>query len=666
MGDISNVIGGPWAAPLPPEPPEKQLRAAIEQEGLAPPAEVILDGKIHRFDADKSPLGRGKRSKKTGWYVAFGDGVPAGRFGCWKSGVDETWRADIGRQLSHAEEMIRATALERARKEREEAAKLHREVAENSIALIWGDTAPASKEHPYLLRKRVQPHGTRVTGDGRLIVPMHDEFGELRSVQYIDANGGKLYHSFGEAKGKSYLLGSNADGTLYIAEGFATAATVHEVTGKQCLVSFSASNLVAVAQQARARWEERKIVLVADNDKKGIGRFYADQASSLINASVIMPPDIGDVNDYYIAGGDLLGLLEPPTSTWLIPASAMMTEPPPVKWLVRGWLQEGSLMMIHGPSGSGKTFLALDWALSIASGKGDWLGSRTATGRVVYLAGEGHYGLRVRMAAWAQHNNITNIDAFISSHGVDLNKPAGWSHVATHLREIGKPPSLIVVDTLHRFLAGDENSAEDARQMIQACNSLTEHFGCAVLLVHHTGHGNTGRARGSSAWKGALDIEISVASADGSMSVEQKKSKDSPEHEPITLVHNVIQLDGRVDEDGEPVTSLVLSLGERAEPAPDDRKQPDLSVAVRVFERAWWASECEEKCGRPYVTASAVRRLLLADGYSQHAARKATTADGGKTFTLLLNAGVIEPSGAGWVVVDGAQCSRLMLAKSAV
>jgi putative DNA primase/helicase len=69
-----------------------------------------------------------------------------------------------------------------------------------------------------------------------------------------------------------------------------------------------------------------------------------------------------------------------------------------------------------------------------------------------------------------------------------------------------------VVDTLHRFLDGDENSATDAKTMLDACSALIQEFACSVILIHHTGVSSEAqhRGRGSSAWRGALDIEISV------------------------------------------------------------------------------------------------------------------------------------------------------------
>ena len=70
-------------------PPEEQLQNAIEASGLAPkrPVRCILDGKIHRF-----AVAGDENTEKAGWYVAFGDNIPAGIFGSWRGSMEEKWR----------------------------------------------------------------------------------------------------------------------------------------------------------------------------------------------------------------------------------------------------------------------------------------------------------------------------------------------------------------------------------------------------------------------------------------------------------------------------------------------------------------------------------------------------------------------------------------------
>jgi RecA-family ATPase len=112
--------------------------------------------------------------------------------------------------------------------------------------------------------------------------------------------------------------------------------------------------------------------------------------------------------------------------------------------------------------------------------------------------------------------------------------------VVEAIRALPEVPKVIVVDTLHRFLSGDENSAQDAKTMIDACAALMREFGCSIILVHHTGVSDEAqhRARGSSAWKGALEIEISVVPAKGDSPIQivQRKSKDAEEAKPVYAV----------------------------------------------------------------------------------------------------------------------------------
>jgi hypothetical protein len=105
----------------------------------------------------------------------------------------------------------------------------------------------------------------------------------------------------------------------------------------------------------------------------------------------------------------------------------------------------------------------------------------------VYLAGEGHHGLRGRVAAWKHHHQVGHLAMWLSKDGCDLNTPTGYLKVVEQVRMLPEKPSVIVVDTLHRFLAGDENSAQDAKTMLDACNALMMEFKCSVILVHHTG-----------------------------------------------------------------------------------------------------------------------------------------------------------------------------------
>ena len=668
MADLRHILGGSWSPPPAPvlAPPEQQLQDAIREAGLEPPDTIYLDGKIHRFrSGTKGSPGHGD---KPGWYIAFSDGIPAGRFGCWRAGMEQTWRAEVGRQLNQADEMAFARRMSEAKAARDlEQARKH-EVAADVVDTIWSDCIGASPDHPYLKRKGIAPHGARVTGDGRLVVPLYDADGTLASLQYIDAEGGKLYHPGGQTGGKFWVLGSmDEPGSIYVAEGFATAATIHQVTNRPVVVGYSASNLVPVAGTLRNLHPTCDLVIVADNDKSGVGQRYAEQACAKHGARMVMPPDLGDANDYVQAGGDLLALLSPPVNDWLVPADSFSAQPAPLKWLVKHWLQADALVMVHGPSGGGKTFVVLDWCLRIANGGGQWAGHKVRPGNVVYLAGEGHHGLRSRIAAWKHRHEASRFDMWISQSGCDLNTPEGYQMAAAHIRSLPKTPDVIVVDTLHRFLAGDENSAQDAKTMLDACARLMHEFECSVILVHHTGVSDEAqhRARGSSAWRGALDIEISVIPGkEGQpMQLVQRKSKDAELAPTVYVELQKVNIPGWLDEDGQPVTSAVIE--QVSAPVQAARQDTKIDAHRKMWEAAWWASGAEAMGDQPFLGRTALKDKLTTDGNAERTVRNMINPSySDKLIGALIAAGMIEATSSGWLMVDKLQASVMMMRKS--
>lgn len=668
MADLSKVLGGPWA-PLPEKlvaPPEAQLIDAMRAAGLEPPEEILMDGKIHRF---KSGTKGTPGIDKPGWYLVFGDGIPAGRFGCWWAGVEFTWRADVGRKLTEFEEMAHARRINESKMLREAAQERQHKVASETVEKIWLSGVAAHPDHPYLKRKGIQTHGVRTTGDGRLMVPLYDADGTLATLQYIDDQGGKLYHPGGQTGGKFWMVGSlDEPGTLFVAEGFATAATIHETTDRPVVMAYSASNLVPVTGTLREMYgATQDIVIVADHDQSGVGQRYAEQASAKYGARMVMPPILGDANDYAQAGHDLAGLLMPVKDDWLIPADDFCAQPSPISWLVKRWIQSQALVMVHGPSGGGKTFVVLDWCLRMASGIEDWAGHKVRQGNVVYLAGEGHHGLRGRVAAWKHHHQAGKLAMWLSKDGCDLNTSTGYLKVVEQVRMLKDRPSVIVVDTLHRFLQGDENRAQDAKTMLDACNALMMEFNCSVILVHHTGVSDEAqhRARGSSAWRGALDIEISIVPGKEGvpMQIVQRKSKDAELAETIHIELQQVAIPGWRDEDDQQVTSAVIV---QAQAPTVTKKDSKIDSHRKTFENAWWSSGAEERNGLPYLSRSAmmdylVQKMNVSDASAKVYIKPSAT---GKPIADMLVAEIIEAFEHGWTVIDDTQASAMLIRKS--
>ena len=663
MADITHIFSGS-SFHATEEPPEVQLSDAMARAGINPPTPIMLDGKMHRFSTDK-------KNDKSGWYIAYGDGVPAGRFGDWKHGIDQTWRANIGRTLTIAEEMANSRRLAEAKRVRDEEIAKQRAVVADTVDTIWSNCDGASTDHPYLVRKGIGVHGARVSGDGRLVVPLYDEDGNLSSLQYIDRDGQKLYHPGGRTGGCFWMVGTlDEPGILYVAEGFATAVTIHEVTGRPCVVAYSASNLVPVVGTLRDRYGiTQDMMVVADNDASGTGQKYADQACAKHGVRSVIIPIPGDANDYVQAGNDLVSLLHPKMEQWLEPVNGFMDQPAPPKWLIKGWLEQEVLCMVHGPSGAGKSFVVLDWCLHIAAGKPQWNGSKINNGEVVYLAGEGHYGIRRRIAAWMQTNEVSNASMWLSRTGCDINTAEGYHKVVESIRSLGVIPSVIVVDTVHRFMNGDENSAQDVKTMIDAANGLMREFKCTVILVHHTGVSEDAqhRARGSSSWRGALESEYSVVPSKGENStikLVNRKMKDGPDGSEAFFELTTVPINGWVDEDGDAVCSAVLIKTE----APPERpkKESKLLTCQSLFDSAWWECGMEVEDGKPYISRSALREYLKVklDLTDATAAQHVKPSETQRTVGQLIVAGIISATKHGFMVENAEFAQSLLIRKN--
>lgn len=211
---------------------------------------------------------------------------------------------------------------ERQRQEQAERLAEHEGAAAEALSLWEGNgrdvTAP--DQAPYLVRKGVGAHGVRFTHPGTLLVPLRDAAGKLWNLQRIapakPANGGpdKLFLKNGRKSGLWHLVGELAsDGgagpaVLLIAEGYATAATLHEATGYPVAVAFDAGNLQHVARSLRKLYPAALLVLCGDDDqateaKDGTnpGRQKATAAAQAVRGLAVfpegVPPGGSDFND---------------------------------------------------------------------------------------------------------------------------------------------------------------------------------------------------------------------------------------------------------------------------------------------------------------------------------------------------------------------------------
>jgi putative DNA primase/helicase len=154
---------------------------------------------------------------------------------------------------------------------------------------MWESAGPASEDHPYLKKKGIKAFGVRER-DGDLLVPVTDG-GELHSLQLIKPNGWKQFLAGGRTRGCYFPIGT-PDDVLYVAEGYATAATIHEVTGFSTAAAFSSGQLLTVATTLRAKYPDIRIVVCADNDEdkdKNPGLTSARKAAEAVEGFLAVP-----------------------------------------------------------------------------------------------------------------------------------------------------------------------------------------------------------------------------------------------------------------------------------------------------------------------------------------------------------------------------------------
>jgi hypothetical protein len=218
----------------------------------------------------------------------------------------------------------------------------------------------------------------------------------------------------------------------------------------------------------------------------------------------------------------------------LLSISDLAALPEPT-WLLDGMLPAG-FAVLFGPSNAGKSFLALDWALCIASGVA-WYGQDTQPGWVVYIAAEGVSGLYRRVQAWTHARALDAPERIrFIPHAANLLQSADVDRVKNAILSLPESPALVVIDTMARsMVGGDENAAKDVGRYIAAVDELRhEYDDGASLTVHHTGKDGDDE-RGSSALRGASDAVLALKPDGAGVKLECIKQKDAAPFEPWRL-----------------------------------------------------------------------------------------------------------------------------------
>lgn len=616
----------------------EELRKDMVDHGFNPPVGFLFDGKIHRFGRDN-----------VCWYIGYSDDYPCAQYCDWSVGEVHSVKVFETSILTVEERAAYEAKLADIKRQREEVEELgHREAAAKAKA-SWNYGRPMDPNHPYILKKKIRPKSEcRMASDGRLMLPVYDEAGDIVSLQYINENGDKRFLPGGKMKGSyGYISG---EGQTFLCEGWATAESIHEATGAEVFFSFSANNLKAVGEVITRAGKVARIV--ADNDESGTGEKYA-KASGL---DYVLIPVVGmDANDYYTSGGNLKALLHKDKGYKTL--SEFLKTGNSVDWLIKDVLPSGDYGMMYGASGAGKSFYALSMMCAIANHSVEtWNGHKLKhRGICVYLVGEGVIGVRMRLAALMHYYGYDEMDlenlVIIDDLSADLDRAEGVLKLKERLEEIrtdlGLPICLLVVDTLNVFYSGDENSSQDARAFNTNMNAIMHDYGCTCMPITHTGVSADAskRIRGSSAFRGNLGFELLVEQNKDTKFVRlsSTKSKDTDGFVPMTMKIESIDL-GYEDEDGDRVSAGTLVPVSQEEVTRVERDEVENKLIQESWElvrKTFSKHPHQREDGTPYLVANELAETICkAKGWKERTAKK-YFRDSTKVIGVLVGIGAL-------------------------
>ena len=267
-------------------------------------------------------------------------------------------------------------------------------------------------------------------------------------------------------------------------------------------------------------------------------------------------------------------------------------------WLIDEWLPSEGIVMMFAPSGSGKGFVALDMAFAVACEDIDeWQGQKILKhGPVIYFAGEGQLGMKKRCAGLAAARGILpdRVNMYIVKDTLSLddeNPLAGVEKAIANIGLLTPEVVLIIFNTTNCFMCGDENKTIDATKYIHACKLIIAEFQCTVETIHHTGQDSDkqNRARGSSVFKAAMDIEYRVSKDGMRINLEMTKSKDTALAGMKSFRLEKVTAPGYFTSSGESDTTCILEdafdIGNDSLSAPEEKPKAD-NFSLRTFSEA--------------------------------------------------------------------------------
>ena len=499
--------------------------------------------------------------------------------------------------------------------------------------------------HPYLTRKRIKQHGA-IVDEGDLHIRIINNKGKVVGTQFIDESGKKKFNYGLDYKGCFHVVGGPIQDKCYIAEGFATAASVFEATGTPCVHALNASNITNVITALKEVKPETRFIVAGDNDPAGIKA--CEQAFKDHGVECVLPDSEGlDWNDVWIARGpeDTRKKLEPRNvlDEVIFPSAARPRLDS--TYIIKNWIAENSISVVYGPSNVGKSFFCMSLAYHIAAGE-EWVGNKIKRGSVLYLATEGGRAFENRLYALHKKHGFNDVSLAVRPSPINLyDAEEDIAKIEAIMAEIGKrmePVTVLVIDTLARATAGqmDENNNSEMSKLIAGLDAIRERTGVHIMLVHHSGKDTSKGARGASALRAACDTEIELSFDEETRvrTARATKQRDMETGAEINFILQTVELGE--DADGDQVTTCIIREATREEMEEVRNDAKTQGPNQKLFRKCFMQLR-GERVGAPNPTGAGwpeARKYwcIDKDDLEAHMIGKITTKNPQQTFTQTL------------------------------